>query len=930
MRNLYLAFCLLTLAAKAQMGALDHSFNAADNGTTKQITFNQFGDLSYLGSAPVLLANGKVLVISPWDSKIYCYNSNGTIDSTFQSPGFGEGSNYSPYDRLYLQPDGKIIAAYSATGKMFRFSADGVVDTTFTPPVFSMPSNSTVCIYDVDFQADGKILVAGSFTSVNSYSQKRFTRLNANGTVDTTFNMGGGFSNTTSGIAVQADGKIVVVGYFVSYDTSGIDHIVRINTNGSVDTSFSLTSGSYFNPSANAYGVDVLPSGKIVVVGTEDLYRYNNQNKKGIVRLNANGSYDTSFNAQPFMSSISTTTLDKVAAQPDGKILVYKFEGSATNYQNYFRLNADGSKDTGFNSTMSLADGYVERFVLQPDGKIIIGSSYYNPATGITRKTMHRVNANGSLDVSFLPNTSTNNWVYRSFVQQDGKILLIGKFTTYNDQYAPGMARIDINGNLDTSFSADPTIKLPYSYSGYPVIKQQADGKILIAGYQYSVENTIKNIIRLNTNGSIDNSFNNEAGSVTDFELLPDGKIIAIGSGGSYSSNNAYKVRKFNTDGTLDTSYISYNFDKAPNTIELLPDGKLLVGGDFEYYNNSGAYKLIRLNPDGSRDTAFNYNAPGYFASDVTRILRQPDGNILITYISQGGSSKIARLLSDGSLDTSFTINQGTLDGYGLNNMILMEDGRILVPKDLAAGFNGQPAPDVLLINANGTWDNTYGFNYFPNGTFYSLAGCDRLIATGEFTTIGSTPKHFVAAVNVSPNPVPPSGPNVQYVAPGETIGDLDVNGQNVLWYLQPVTCENAYYAPNAARSAMDANTNLPLPASTPLVNGTTYYGTQTVNTLESRFALSVKAVFQTPAALPDVVAGKTVLFPNPTKGQLTISGTEAIQQVLVYNSIGQLVMSQHANGASVLVNLSNLENGLYIVKAIAAGGVSDFTIVKN
>ncbi|MCR5860863.1 T9SS type A sorting domain-containing protein [Flavobacterium sp. J372] len=934
MKHFYLALIFLSITVNAQPGVLDNSFNSGDSGLYKSLRFSNSGGTDHVASTPVLLPNGKVVVISHKDLKIYRFNADCTVDVTFQPLSYGEEDD-TRYDKLFLQTDGKILALDSMSKKIIRLNEDGSIDATFTPPVFPSAVSPSTYINRINFQADGKILITGTFSSVNGIPQKNFTRLNTNGSVDTTFNMGTGFNQATSSAVAQPDGKIIVVGHFTSYNTTYINKIIRLNPDGSVDPTLTYGSGSSFYYQGAAFDVKLLPSGKILVIGTEDLYVHNNLMRRGIVRLNSNGSYDTTFSVQSFTPAIQEG-FTEFAVQPDGKILVYKEGYPEADSQNYYRLNSDGSKDTSFTSTMVYLYGHVNRLIVQPDGKIIIGGPYRNPITGITRNVMHRVNSDGSLDISFMPNHGANNKVFRSFVQQDGKILLIGSFTTYQDQYAPGMARVDINGNLDTSFAIDPSIKIVDNVDAYPVIKQQADGKILIAGTGYTVNGVVKNIIRLHANGTIDQSFDCMPGNILDFEILSDGKIIASGIAGSFYENGA-KLLRLNSNGAIEGS-VGFKFNQAPISLEILPDGKILAAGRFNLYNNISTPKLIRLNADGTKDTSFNYTLPpGVTNSNVDRTIQLNDGKVLISFTNiNTGKASIARLNGDGSHDTSFTVNAGTVSGsgyYGFKQMILLENGQILVPRyKYYANFNSLPSPNVILLDSDGTWNTAFDVPSFDDDIpFYSLAGCNRLIVTGDFELLGSLYKNNIAAVNVSPNPVPPSGASIQYANPGETLADLDVSGQNILWYMQPPTCENTYNALYTARSSDETDNVAPLSPTTPLVNGNTYYCTQTVNTLESLFALPVKVIFGTPAGTEDYeTAPKVTLYPNPTDGVLKIDSATAFSHIYIYNTVGQLVLSKRNNIANAEIDMSHLNSGMYIIKLESVDAVSTHSVIRK
>src|SRR5947199_3524759 len=151
-----------------------------------------------------------------------------------------------------------------------RLNADGDLDTTFNAG--GAGANGTV--RTVAVQSDGKIVIGGTFTSYNGDAtvSDDVMRLNANGTADTTFNAGGaGADSTVRAVAVQADGKIVIGGLFTSYnlDATASDHVMRLNADGALDTTFNVGGAGADN---NVFAVAVQPDGKIVIGGNFTSY----------------------------------------------------------------------------------------------------------------------------------------------------------------------------------------------------------------------------------------------------------------------------------------------------------------------------------------------------------------------------------------------------------------------------------------------------------------------------------------------------------------------------------------------------------------------------------------------------------------------------------------------------------------------------------
>jgi uncharacterized delta-60 repeat protein len=319
-----------------------------------------------------------------------------------------------------------------------RLNSDGTRDTSFTV--------STGFVYIVlafAVQSDGKIVVGGYFTSYNGTAQNYITRLNSDGTRDTSFTVGTGFDFLVDAFAIQPDGKILVGGYFTGYNGTTQNYITRLNSDGTRDTSFVIGTG--FNDIVYKFAVQ--SDGKILVGGYFTSYNGTAQNY--ITRLNSDGTRDTSFTVGTGFDYV----VGAFAIQPDGKILV---GGYFTSYngtgQNYItRLNSDGTRDTSF--TVGTGFNYVvDAFAIQPDGKILVGG-YFTGYNGTSQNCITRLNSDGTRDTSFTVGTGFDDEVLAIAVQSDGKIVVGGWFTSYNGNAQNRITRLNSDGTRDTSFT---------------------------------------------------------------------------------------------------------------------------------------------------------------------------------------------------------------------------------------------------------------------------------------------------------------------------------------------------------------------------------------------------------------------------------------------------------------------------------------------
>jgi uncharacterized delta-60 repeat protein len=647
-----------------------------------------------------------------YDDCTYGYGFNNTVNTTS------------------IQADGKIIVGGSFTNyngttrnRIARRNVDGSLDTTFNP---GLGFNNNVVTTSI--QADGKIIVGGAFNSYNGTTINRIARLNVDGSMDTTFNPGSGFNNILRTTSIQADGKIIVGGDFFSYNGTTINRIARLNPDGSLDTGFNPGSGFIGSPQTTSIQAD----GKIIVGGSFSSYNGTTINR--IARLNPDGSLDTGFNpGSGFIGSPQTTSI-----QADGKIIVggdfTAFNGTARNY--IARLNSDGSLDTSVNFNGGF-NHHVHTTSIQADGKIIVGGGFssYNVTA---RNRIARLNPDGSLDTTFNPGNGFNSAVFTTSIQADGKIIVGGDFTAFNGTARNYIARLNSDGSLDTSVNFNGGFNHHVHTTSI-----QADGKIIVGGVFSSYNVTARNrIARLNVDGSLDTTFNPGNGfnsTVSTISIQADGKIIVGGAFTSYNGTTINRIARLNPDGSMDTTF-NPGSNNSVHTTSIQADGKIIVGGDF---------RISRLNPDGYLDMGFN---PSSVSGSVRTTSIQSDGKIIVggTFTAFNGTTinRIARLNVDGSMDTTF--NPGSGFNNGVFTTSIQSDGKIIVGGFFTA-YNGTAINYIARLNPDGSLDTGFnpgsGFNFTVLTT--SIQADGKIIVGGSFTSYNGTAINYIVRLNV-------------------------------------------------------------------------------------------------------------------------------------------------------------------------------------
>jgi len=358
--------------------------------------------------------------------------------------------------------------------------------TTVTlDPAFAIGTGFDFFTNSVAVQSDGKIIVGGSFSSYNGTTiGKYIARLNPDGTLDTSFSTGTGFTGSVSYIAIQSDGKIIMSGGFNNYNGTPVKYIARLNSNGSLDTAFTLNLGS----NGGASSIALQSDGKILLAGGS--YNYNG-NVSNIVRLNNDGTIDTSFVSGTGFNYVPYSGINSLVVQSDGKIVVGGVFNSynGTSIGNHIaRLNSNGSLDTSFNTGTGF-NSSVDSLTVQSDGKFVAGG-YFSSYNGTTSKYIARLNNDGSFDTSFTIGAGFNSSVTSVAVQSDGKIVAGGNFTSFNGTASGAIARLNSNGTIDTGFTVGTGFN-----SFVQSFALQSDGKIVTVGQSSSFNGTNSNYI---------------------------------------------------------------------------------------------------------------------------------------------------------------------------------------------------------------------------------------------------------------------------------------------------------------------------------------------------------------------------------------------------------------------------------------------------
>jgi uncharacterized delta-60 repeat protein len=578
----------------------------------------------------ILIGGGFTVVNGARRHSIARLGLDGSLDSSF-IPETVDGS-FSVALRIVLQPDGKILvggqALTSRNDSVARLNPDGSLDANF----FAVRPNEFVS--SLALQSDGKVLIGGIFTSING-SFLGYARLHADGSPDNGFEPGMG----AEALAVQADGKVLVVGDSLQTGGSIVKGIARLHLDGRLDNTFLPD----LNPNRSLSTITLQPDGKMLISG-QDVTGNLPPDYNLITRLTSDGRRDGAFVAGKYRGGFANWMMP----QADGKVLVgggFPFI-DGTNDAVVASLNADGSLDRILSTNEGLAHA-----ALQPDGKWLANDG------------SARFNADLSVDGGFQAPV-TDFQIYKAVAQPDGRVLIGGNFRTVNGTNGHGIARLNVDGSLDSAFIAE----IASAGASIHSILAQADGKILVGGEFSSVDQAVRyGLVRLNADGSLDNTFNHVTATdglmVDVLDIVPqrDGKLLITGFFFYVHGARRDYIARLNANGGLDSTFDAGSFTGDPEpdlphvrsagAITLQSDGKLLVLGSYYLGNDESIQGLFRLNSNGRIDASFDPRLE--FPFDVRSVAVQLDGRVLISggFLAINGVTRpyLARLLGDSN-----------------------------------------------------------------------------------------------------------------------------------------------------------------------------------------------------------------------------------------------------------------------------------------
>lgn len=706
-------------------------------------------------------------------------NEDGSLDTSFD-PNFGGGVT-----AIELQSDGKILVGGSFTtlapngattstlrSYIARLNSDATVDTTFNPT-----ANSTVRAIKV--LPDNRILIGGLFTTLqpgatgDATDRKYLAVLKSDGTLDTQdFAMNGAVTQ----IVAQPDGKLILCGTFTTILSTTRNYLARLNADLSLDTSFNP------NPTDVVLSISLQSDNKILIGGDFTALQPGATTysttlatpRRYAARLNSDGSLDASFNpsfdgevaiilAYPDGSIIAGGSFTSI--QPTGAVLVGGSfsQISSVAVKNLALFSGDGSVSSTF---LPNPNGTVYATQVLSDGRFIIGGAFTqvtSSGAAVTRNRIARFTATNALDTSFNPNADDE--VHALALQADGKLLIGGKFKNIGGTARSYLARVDTSGAIDGSFTASVT-------GDVTGILVQADQKIVVLAAGSGVRNVVS---RLNADGSADSSFtpvNAGADAINAVALQTNGKIVLGGAFGATSALSATGasakkyLARLNADGSLDAT-LAATPSGAVTALAIAPDGKIVLGGAFNQVDGLPRFGLARIAPTAPVPSSFSAN-PERTVITWTRSGPGPELSAVVFQGSADGSTftdltgTVTRVAgtSNWSLDgqslpansmyfvRAYGVTQGSSNGSSgiieARGQLYLSSLPVIQSATVVSATNGQNFTYAIIATGSVT---SYSASGLPNGLLLSgsvISGVPTVTGTFNVTltatnTVGST-----------------------------------------------------------------------------------------------------------------------------------------------------------------------------------------------
>lgn len=891
---------------------------------------------------------------------------NGTRDTSFSKQIGTDGSILhivvQKDGQLILQG---VFSRYMqqplATG-LIRVDSNGVLDRSFNPfrPVFNYNGVTAMAI-----QQDGKLLLAGFGIGTQSYDVAGIIRLNQDGTLDTGFAPGNvlqqhEFINT---LTVQRNGKILVGGTFSTWKGSPATGVVRLNAGGDRDNSFVLAGAgletAFQSSTVMINAIRELPDSSILIGG--NIAFYNQSLHMGVVKLHADGSPDNDFLQEPSITFNTNFMVYTIAVTNDEKILLGgHFYTGNNQYSDLIVLKKNGLADSysplsGPDPSEPFNGGGINAIFLNPDQSFLAFGLFAGVYNGAYQNGLALYNSQHQVNPSFVNGFQRKGLVLQTIPQADNKILVAGDFNQYDlNNHSPRqhIARLNKDGSLDAGFA---DTKLNGWVSG---IDQQTDGAILAVGNFTKAGATPRNAIaRFTKDGGVDFGF--DAGIGPDnvnmycVRASRDGAIYVGGSFSGFGGTAHQGIVRLFSNGSVDNSFNTAGTPVyAPSSIEITSDGKVLAAESSDITNRdyTTPLRLYKLMANGSPDLSFQTPQLGWSIGQKVREGKEGKiywlGQLFQSYSPNHFVQTIICLNANGTLAPFRRLPAN----YAIHDFSILPDSNLMVCGQIFSGIDSTNF--VMRLKPDLSIDSSF----IPVALYYDLKHVNHT-PEGNIVIAGETKRYLRLAADQVQNVGLLRNSSLQV----ETVGNLPMIIKNVIDSVslkqsvdlgttsaQSFTAANpsnlnvilldankiVVTGPNASEFSVTLASNntvigkkgaLPFTITfTPQSEGSKF-ATISIpysNGIENRysFVLSATATNRV-TAMPDVpTEERTVtLYPNPSAiGKVYVRSKLAVDQYVIADALGRKVRSGQFSSPGAenkVIPLFGLKPGVHFIQ---------------
>ncbi len=654
-------------------------------------------------------------------------HTNGSVDTSFVSPLLPNVRA----SRGVLQADGRLVAAAAAGNeymstvpqRLIRVNTDGTLDPAFSVPIEGPGFPYSTVFIDLAAQPDGGILAVGTFLRIGGAARGKIARLLPDGSVDPCFELPFSANLTPLTVAVAPDGSALIggnLGYFD--DGKARRSLLRLvpppgcERPGVIEfavPSITLSHGELRAtlPVIRHGARDLDQSVEFTTIDSSAVTGTDYQAASGwcaIPRGDRGG-----FISIPMVPSWGAARTNIFCVQlrstsPDARL------GGQTNLTvELIRTPAyhPGAADTNY---VVKLDGSVQFVLPLGDGRAVIAGLFTNVNNEFC-PNVARLRADGGRDNSFNRTNalSSSDTLTCAALDDAGRVVIGGYFRQVDNFYTPGLARLNPDGTLDTTFA--PLASFPTNSYVAPTVTSLAvlaDGSILCGAEIPDSDNSRVALLKFSAQGVLNQAFTNTLAFPTTpraLRALPDGRFLAIGSGMGHS------LMLFNADGTLVRDFVApadrdYGYGYGIQGAQRLPDGRLLINGFPSAFSGLLTVgPLSRFNPDGSLDHSFAAAPPdarGELGSIGAFALAPDSRAVIAAYTTNGSRTTLRRMNADGSRDFSFDDGSGFKPVTGsssvyVRSVVEMPQGGWLAGGEFG-GYNDFTQKHLVRVLADG------------------------------------------------------------------------------------------------------------------------------------------------------------------------------------------------------------------------------------